>query len=220
MGISRDSMHKRRHTGGKRKSIRKKRKFMMARPPSHTKIGPKRIHVVRCRGGNLKFRAMRLDNGNFSWGSEAVSRKTRILDVVYNASNNELVRTKTLVKNAIVTVCLSIGLFFFSLSRSHLFPARCKMKLSDSHDSSQRYYDSTNVLDYNSLIAFTQISFFSTLPKSYARSNRTNIHRRSTPLRSEPGTRLITVLHLERRKEKPRMLPMRMSRNQRVSRRN
>lgn len=30
--------------------------------------------------------------------------KTRILDVVYNASNNELVRTKALVKNAIVQV--------------------------------------------------------------------------------------------------------------------
>jgi ribosomal protein S8E len=32
------------------------------------------------------------------------TRKTRIVDVVYNASNNELVRTKTLVKNAIVLV--------------------------------------------------------------------------------------------------------------------
>ncbi len=32
------------------------------------------------------------------------TRKARILDVVYNASNNELVRTKTLVKNAIVVV--------------------------------------------------------------------------------------------------------------------
>ena len=32
------------------------------------------------------------------------THKTRILDVVYNASNNELVRTKTLVKNAIVQV--------------------------------------------------------------------------------------------------------------------
>ncbi|KAK1588088.1 hypothetical protein Q3G72_019753 [Acer saccharum] len=35
-------------------------------------------------------------------GSEAVTRKTRILDVVYNTSNNELVRTRTLVKSAIV----------------------------------------------------------------------------------------------------------------------
>jgi small subunit ribosomal protein S8e len=33
-----------------------------------------------------------------------VTRKTRILDVVYNASNNELVRTKTLVKNCIVQI--------------------------------------------------------------------------------------------------------------------
>lgn len=32
------------------------------------------------------------------------TRKTRIIDVVYNASNNELVRTKTLVKNCIILV--------------------------------------------------------------------------------------------------------------------
>lgn len=59
---------------------------------------------VRTRGGNKKYRALRLDTGNFSWGSECSTRKTRIIDVVYNASNNELVRTKTLVKNAIVTI--------------------------------------------------------------------------------------------------------------------
>jgi small subunit ribosomal protein S8e len=32
------------------------------------------------------------------------TRKSRVLDVVYNASNNELVRTKTLVKNSIIQV--------------------------------------------------------------------------------------------------------------------
>merc|ERR1712228_295787 len=55
-------------------------------------------------GGNKKYRALRLDQGNFAWGSEAITRKTRIIDVVYNAANNELVRTKTLVKNAIVVI--------------------------------------------------------------------------------------------------------------------
>ena len=45
-----------------------------------------------------------MDTGNFSWGSEAIARKARIIDTVYNASNNELVRTKTLVKNAIISV--------------------------------------------------------------------------------------------------------------------
>ena len=33
-------------------------------------LGARRIHTVRVRGGNIKFRALRLDQGNFSWGSE------------------------------------------------------------------------------------------------------------------------------------------------------
>lgn len=45
-----------------------------------------------------------MDSGNFAWASEGTARKTRIIDVVYNASNNELVRTKTLVKNAIIVI--------------------------------------------------------------------------------------------------------------------
>ena len=69
-----------------------------------TKLGATRIHAVRVRGGNIKQRALRLESGNYSWGSEVITRKTRVLDVVYNASNNELVRTKTLVKNSIVQI--------------------------------------------------------------------------------------------------------------------
>lgn len=104
MGISREGRHKRRETGGRRSKYRKKRKFEMGRAPAMTKIGEPRIHEVRCRGGNKKFRALKLDSGNFSWGTEVCTRKVRVLDVTYNASNNELVRTKTLVKNSIILV--------------------------------------------------------------------------------------------------------------------
>ena len=76
----------------------------MGRPASMTKLGAQRIHTVRTRGGNKKYRALRLDHGNFSWASESIARKTRIIDVVYNASNNELVRTKTLTKSAVVQI--------------------------------------------------------------------------------------------------------------------
>jgi len=76
----------------------------LGRPPALTKLGAKRIHLVRSRGGRIKRRALRLESGNFSWGSEVTTRKTRILGVVYNASNNELVRTNTLVKNAIIQI--------------------------------------------------------------------------------------------------------------------
>ena len=42
--------------------------------------------------------------GNFSWDSKCYTHKTRIVDVVYNASNNEVVCPKTLVKNQIVLI--------------------------------------------------------------------------------------------------------------------
>jgi len=104
MGISRDKAHKRRATGGRVKRIRMKRKFEMGRQPANTKIGEKKITRIRVRGGNYKFRALRLDHGNFSWAGESVTRKTRILKVVYNSTNNELVRTNTLVKGSIIQI--------------------------------------------------------------------------------------------------------------------
>ncbi|CCD22320.1 40S ribosomal protein eS8 NDAI_0A01620 [Naumovozyma dairenensis CBS 421] len=104
MGISRDSRHKRSATGAKRAQFRKKRKFELGRQPANTKIGGKRIHTVRTRGGNKKFRALRIETGNFSWASEGIAKKTRIAGVVYHPSNNELVRTNTLTKAAIVQI--------------------------------------------------------------------------------------------------------------------
>lgn len=104
MSISRNSRHKRRATGGRMPIHKKKRKFEMGRVPTMTKLGAKKVINVRGRGGNVKRRALRCDTGNFAWGGEAMAAKTRVLDTVYNATNNELVRTKTLVKNTIVLI--------------------------------------------------------------------------------------------------------------------
>ena len=104
MSISRNSRHKRRATGGHMPIHKKKRKFEMGRVPTMTKLGAKKVINVRGRGGNIKRRALRCDSGNFAWGSESMASKTRVLDTVYNATNNELVRTKTLVKNTIVLI--------------------------------------------------------------------------------------------------------------------
>ena len=104
MGIGRDSRHKHYKTGGRSKTSIKKRKYEMGRPATPCKLGAKRVRSVRCRGGNMKYRALRLDSGNYAWGSENVTKKVRILDVVYNATSNELVRTKTLLKNTVVQI--------------------------------------------------------------------------------------------------------------------
>mmetsp|Transcript_45010 Transcript_45010/g.71941 ORF Transcript_45010/g.71941 Transcript_45010/m.71941 type:complete len:203 (+) Transcript_45010:99-707(+) len=104
MGISKAGRFSRKRTGGRRKQARKKRAYERARPASHTKIAGRKVRLVRARGGKYKFRALRLNHGNFSWRSEQCTRKTRITDVVYHPANNEYVRTKTLTKSAIVAI--------------------------------------------------------------------------------------------------------------------
>jgi len=104
MGISRAGRFSRKRTGGRRKQARKKRAYEKARPASQTKLAPKRVRLVRVRGGKYKLRALRLRSGNFSWRSEQCGAKTRIVDVVYHPANAEYVRTKTLTKSAIVSI--------------------------------------------------------------------------------------------------------------------
>lgn len=67
MGISRDSRHKRRLTGGRMPIHQKKRVYESGRPMAHTKLGERRIKKLRVRGGNYKFRALRLNTGNYNW---------------------------------------------------------------------------------------------------------------------------------------------------------
>jgi small subunit ribosomal protein S8e len=104
MGITRDKYHKKKLTGGKQHKWRKKRKHELGRQASNTKIGLKHIAIIRVRGGNFKKRALSLENGNFSWISYGCTKKTRIISVMYNASNNEFVRTNTLVKSSIIYI--------------------------------------------------------------------------------------------------------------------
>ena len=104
MGISRDSRKKRRLTGGRMPIHQKKRKFEIGRQASNTKLGDSKIVTVRGRGGNIKQRALRLNEGNFSWVSEKVAKKCKIVNVIYNSTNNEIVRTNTIVKGNIVVI--------------------------------------------------------------------------------------------------------------------
>ena len=76
----------------------------MGRQPSMTKLGEQKVVNVRGKRSGYKYRALKLSEGNFMQVSEGASRKCKILEVLYNASNNELFRTQTLVKNCKVAV--------------------------------------------------------------------------------------------------------------------
>jgi small subunit ribosomal protein S8e len=104
MGITRMGDLKRTKSGARSVAWRTKRNHAVGRPAAQTRIGPKRIHSIRTRGGNLKHRALRLEVGTFAWASENTTRKTRIIRVVWHPSDNEFVRTNTLTKGSIVEV--------------------------------------------------------------------------------------------------------------------
>merc|ERR1711874_854620 len=78
--------------------------FECGKPAANTKLAAKRIRLVRKRGGDYKLRALRLNMGNFMWQSEGVTKKSKIVNVVYNPVSNELVRTNTLTKGTIVYI--------------------------------------------------------------------------------------------------------------------
>ena len=118
MGLTNDKMFKRRNTGGLRMPWHKKRMYLHGRPAANTRVhivkasnaqtnkqqDPKKVTLIRCRGGNYKQRALRLLYGNFSWAGVNFNAKSSILSVCYNSANNELVRTNTLVKSCIVYI--------------------------------------------------------------------------------------------------------------------
>ena len=117
MGITRDKMFKRKITGAMNLPWHKKKQYAQGRPSSHTKLHvikashtaqkqlePRKVKFVRVRGGNRKFRALRLHQGNFTWAGVNFSAKTTIKSVCYNSTSNELVRTNTLVKSCIVYI--------------------------------------------------------------------------------------------------------------------
>lgn len=87
--------------------MRKKRNNRAGSQPSGTKIGEKRITAVRVRGGNKKYRALRLEEGHFRFMSTGNIRTAKLMQVVYHPSSNELVRTNTLTKSSVVKISAS-----------------------------------------------------------------------------------------------------------------
>lgn len=104
MGINNSGDHKKTKTGATLGRYCKKRKNRMGRQASNTRVGEERIRDVRVRGGNIKHRALRLNQGTFKLISADVTADSPIEQVVYHPSSNELMRTNTLTKSSVVKI--------------------------------------------------------------------------------------------------------------------
>ena len=94
MGISQDNWHKPHNTEGQGKPLPQEVKIGAGMPCSqHWHWFPLQTHSW--------WVGRQEEVGNVSWSSECCRCKTRIIDVICNASNDKLVHAKTLVKNCI-----------------------------------------------------------------------------------------------------------------------
>jgi len=90
------------HTGGQIIIARKKRKYELGRQPIHVKIGKEHKFSLRTKGGGEKIRAMSVEFANVLDPSTKKVQKTKILDVLENPANPQLVRSKIITKGAII----------------------------------------------------------------------------------------------------------------------
>ncbi len=101
MGITQGE-HGRKPTGGLIHEHRKKRKYEIGQLPTLPKLG-KEIRVnVRTKGGGRKVRMRGIEFANVLDASRTFVKKVKILDVVKNPANPQLVRSKTITKGTII----------------------------------------------------------------------------------------------------------------------
>ena len=87
-------------TGGRRRTVRKKRKHEHGSAPTETQVGEQQLKVVETHGGNEKVRAVEADVASVAT-DDGVERAT-IEDVVANASNPNYVRRNIITKGAVI----------------------------------------------------------------------------------------------------------------------
>ncbi len=97
---------KRLATGARVRFSRKKRLYEMGRPPAETVVGPRKLKIVRTRGGRKKIKAYIADIVNVSDQSTGKTQKVTIKEVISNPASVEYTRRKIITKGAVLSTDL------------------------------------------------------------------------------------------------------------------
>ncbi len=91
-------------TGGKiRLHAKKKRKSELGREFVKTKISEKeKRKIVRTKGGGIKIKLKEVVYANVTDPKTKKTKKAKVLDVIENPANPQLVRSKVITKGAII----------------------------------------------------------------------------------------------------------------------
>jgi small subunit ribosomal protein S8e len=90
----------RKRTGGRRRSIRKKRKHELGREPTETQVDDATLKILDTQGNTRKVRAIATDRASVA--SDGEVRSATIEGVVENAANPNYVRRNIVTKGAVI----------------------------------------------------------------------------------------------------------------------
>ena len=106
MSVWHGDQHKRKSSGGRKTTNRKKRRFEKGFFPAETALGKDKSKTMRKHGGNEKFRLLAASQANISDASGKTS-KVEILRVIKNPANVDYDRRGVITKGTVIST--SIG---------------------------------------------------------------------------------------------------------------
>ena len=96
------SRPKRKQSGAMYKALRKKRQYELGREPSFTKLGKKRIQVLRVMGANRKLRLLSADTANLFDPKTKKFKQAKIKTITDNPANRHFVRRNIMTKGSVI----------------------------------------------------------------------------------------------------------------------
>jgi len=96
------TLHKKKSSGGRKRSYRKKRKFERGSFPTETTRGAPKRRFTRVRGGNVKARLLSVTHANLSDPSAGKTERVEILRVIKNPANVDYDRRGVITKGTII----------------------------------------------------------------------------------------------------------------------
>ena len=93
---------RRKQTGARYKDYRKKKQYELGREPSFTKLGKKRILVIRTMGANRKLRMLSADTANLFDPKSKSFKQVKIKTITDNPANRHFIRRNIMTKGSVI----------------------------------------------------------------------------------------------------------------------
>ena len=93
---------RRKQTGARYKDYRKKKQYELGREPSFTKLGKKRMLVIRVMGANRKLRLLSADTANLFDPKSKSYKQVKIKTITDNPANRHFVRRNIMTKGSVI----------------------------------------------------------------------------------------------------------------------